>query len=63
MFQQDLAPLGSLTLSALVALLPLQLLDLLQGTITQAMWAPAAVFEITGAIWLLTRGAANPHRA
>ena len=43
MFQQDLAPLGSLTLSALVALLPLATIFVLLGWLrVKAHWAGLA---------------------
>ena len=43
MFQQDLAPLGSLTLSALVALLPLATIFVLLGWLrVKAHWAALA---------------------
>jgi hypothetical protein len=43
--------------SALIAVgLPLQLADVLHGLATQIMYVPVAVFEITVAVWFLTKG-------
>ena len=47
MFQQDLAPLGSLTLSALVALLPLATIFVLLGWLrVKAHWAGLASLAV-----------------
>jgi hypothetical protein len=46
--------------SALVAVgLPLQLARVITGPITQLMWIPVAVFELTVAAWLLVKGVAR----
>ena len=56
-----LAALGVIG-SALIALgLPLQILDLLQGLITQLMWIPVAAFELVVAVWLIVKGVATPQ--
>lgn len=57
-----LAGLGVVA-SAVVALgLPLQLMELLPGLVTQLMWLPVAVFELVLAAWLIVKGAA-PSKA
>lgn len=56
-------PLASLGVAASVLLvvgLPLQLVEVLRGPVTQLMWLPMAVFEIPLALWLLTKGVAAP---
>lgn len=55
-----LAWLGVLASLLLVALLPARLAGFLGGPLTQAMWLPMLVFEVTLAFWLLTKGAAAP---
>jgi len=40
--------------------LPLQVLDVLSGPATYAMWIPMAAFEITFAVWLIVKGVASP---
>lgn len=44
----------------LVVLLPLQIVGVLHGPVTQLMWLPAAAFEIPVGIVLLTRGIVTP---
>jgi len=61
MVPEWLAALGVIG-SALIALgLPLQILDLLQGLITQLMWIPVAAFELVVAVWLIVKGVATPQ--
>lgn len=56
-----LAGLG-VVVSAVVAVgLPLQIAELLTGLITQLMWLPVAVFELTLAVWLIVKGVATPE--
>jgi hypothetical protein len=47
---------------SLVAGLPLPLAGFLRGPVTQLMWVPMLVFEVTLALWLLVRGVALPVR-
>jgi hypothetical protein len=55
-----MAWLGVLASVLLVVLLPAQLAGFLGGVVTQAMWLPMLVFEVTLAVWLLVKGAAAP---
>lgn len=58
MIPVGLAWLGVLG-SALIAIgLPLQMLSLLSSRITQLMWLPIAIFEITVAFWFIIKGVA-----
>ena len=45
-----------------VVVLPLELVGVLRGPITQLVWLPMLVFEVTFALWLLVKGAARPPR-
>lgn len=51
-----LAWLGIASSLLLVAALPLQLIGVLRGTITQLIWIPAAAFEVPLGLWLLIKG-------
>ena len=51
-----LAWLGVLASVLIVMLLPLQLAGFVGGPITQLMWYPMLVFEVTLALWLLIKG-------
>jgi uncharacterized protein DUF4386 len=53
-----LAWVGVVGSALLVVGLPLQLAGFLRGPITQFMWLPVALFELTVAPWLLIRGVA-----
>lgn len=55
-----LAWLGVVGSALLVAGLPFQLAGFLRGAITQLMWIPIALFELTVAVWLLIKGVAAP---
>ncbi len=58
-------PLGWLGVVASVLLavgLPLQLVGVLRGAVTQLMWLPMAAFEIPLAFWLIVKGVAMPAR-
>ena len=56
-----LAWLGVVGSALLVLGLPLQLAGVLRGSISQLMWIPIAVFELTVAVWLLVKGVAAPR--
>jgi hypothetical protein len=60
MIPGPLAGLGVAGSVLLVVGLPLQIVGVLQGPVTQLMWLPAAVFEIALALWLLIKGVVNP---
>ena len=51
-----LARLGLIASVLLVVGLPLQLAGFLSGLVTQLMWLPVAVFELTLGPWLLIKG-------
>ncbi|HEX9347585.1 MAG TPA: DUF4386 domain-containing protein [Gemmatimonadales bacterium] len=55
-----LAALGVIGSAVLVIGLPLQIMDLLPGLVTQLMWIPVAVFEIVVAVWLIVKGVRSP---
>jgi len=55
-----LAWLGVVGSALAVAILPLQLAGLITGPITQLVWIPVALFEITLAFWLIVKGVAAP---
>ena len=55
-----LAWLGIVASVLLVVGLPLQLVEVLDGTIVQVMWLPMAAFEIPLAFWLLIKGVRSP---
>lgn len=56
-----LAWLGVVASAVLVVALPMQLAGVLDSPITELMWLPMAVFEITLALWLLIKGVAMPE--
>jgi hypothetical protein len=51
---------GVLGSALLVVVLPLQLAGFISGAITQLVWIPVALFELTLAPWLLIKGVAAP---
>ena len=51
-----LAWLGLAASILLVVALPLQLVGILEGTISYVVWIPMAVFEVVLAVWLIVRG-------
>ena len=51
-----LAWLGVVASVLLVVGLPLRLVDVLSGSVTQLLWLPMAVFEIPLGFWLMLRG-------
>lgn len=55
-----LAWLGVLASIPLVVALPLQLAGFIEGPVTNFMWIPMAVFEVTLGLWLLIKGVAMP---
>jgi hypothetical protein len=58
-----LAWLGVLASILLVVVLPLQLAGFIQGPVTNFVWLPILVFEVTLALWLLIKGVATqPNR-
>jgi len=57
-----LAWLGVFGSALPVAILPLQLAGFVTGPITQLVWIPVALFEITLAFWLIIKGVAAPVR-
>ena len=63
MIPRSLAWLGLAASLLLVLGLPLQLVDVLRGPVTQLMWIPMAAFEVPLGIWLLVRGVAEPLEA
>jgi hypothetical protein len=63
MIPVSLAKLGIVASVLLVVGLPLQLVGVLRGSITQLMWLPMAAFEIPLAVWLLIKGVAMPARS
>lgn len=58
MIPVGLAWLGVFASILLVVFLPLQLIGVLHGLITQLIWLPMAAFEIPLAFWLLIKGVA-----
>ena len=58
-----IASLGVVASVLVVIGLPLQLGGLLRGTISQAMWWPMLLFEVTVALWFLIKGVAEPRRS
>jgi len=54
-----LAWLGVVGSALLVGGLPLQLAGFLAGLVTQLMWVPVAVFELTLGPWLLIKGVSS----
>ena len=62
MIPVGLAWLGVLG-SALTALvLPMQLTGSIAGAVTNLVWIPVALFEVTLALWLLIKGVAPSAR-
>ncbi len=57
-----LAWLGVLASILVVVLLPLQLVGIAGGLLTQVMWIPMLAFELIFAMWLIVKGAAVPAR-
>ena len=57
-----LAWLGVFASILAVVVLPLELVGVVRGLITQLVWLPMLVFEVTFALWLLIKGAAMPPR-
>jgi hypothetical protein len=57
-----LARLGVFASLLAVVVLPLAAVDAITGVLTQLVWLPMLVFEVTLAIWLIAKGAA-PARA
>jgi hypothetical protein len=57
-----LAWLGVLASILAVVVLPLELVDVLRGPITELMWLPMLAFEVTLALWFIIKGAAMPAR-
>ena len=56
MIPVPLAWLGLVGSALLVVALPLQLAEFLRGPVTQLMWIPVALFELTLGPWLLIKG-------
>ena len=59
MIPAALAWLGFIGSALLVIGLPLEIAAVLHGKVTQLMWAPVAIFEVTVAIWFLAKGVAE----
>ena len=57
-----LAWLGVIASALAVIELPLEMAGYVRGLITQLVWLPVAVFELTVALWLIVKGAAPPRR-
>jgi hypothetical protein len=57
----SLAWLGVFSSVLLVLVLPLQLMGFLTGAISNYVWIPMALFEVTFAFWLLVKGVAAPR--
>jgi Domain of unknown function (DUF4386) len=62
MVPSALAWLGVLSSILVMVVLPLQLVGILHGPITDLMWFPMLAFEVTFALWLLIKGVAMPPR-
>ena len=66
MIPAGLAWLGVIASAFLVVLLPLQIAGYFGGPgawsspVTWAVWLPLLIFELTLAVWLITKGAATP---
>ncbi len=60
MIPVPLAWLGLVGSALLIVGLPLQLAEFLRGPITQLMWIPVALFELTLGPWLLIKGVRTP---
>ena len=57
-----LARLGVFASVLILVILPLELVGIARGLVTQVMWLPALVYELTLAVWLIGKGAAIPAR-
>jgi hypothetical protein len=57
-----LAGLGVIASALAAVIVTLQLAGYAAGTITQIVWLPVAVFEISLALWFLTKGVSAPAR-
>ncbi len=57
-----LAWLGVAASILLALAVPLQLVGILQGTISNVVWIPMAVFEVVLAVWLMVKGVRAPVR-
>ena len=55
-----LAWVGFLGSLLVLVILPLQLVGSAAGLVTDVMWLPLLVFELTFAVWLIAKGAAMP---
>lgn len=55
-----LAALGVIGSLVIAIGLPLQIMELLPGLVTQLMWIPVAAFELVVAVWLIVKGVATP---
>jgi hypothetical protein len=55
-----LAWVGVIASILAVVILPLELVGILRGPITQLVWLPMLVFEVSFALWLLIKGVAMP---
>lgn len=60
MVPAGLAWLGVLASILLVVYLPLQLAGLLRGAVTQYIWLPMLLFEVSLGLWLIVKGVAPP---
>jgi hypothetical protein len=58
-----LAWLGVLASILLVVILPLRLAGFVEGAMTNFVWLPMLVFEVTLAFWLLIKGVATPSES
>jgi hypothetical protein len=63
MIPEWLAALGVIGSAVVMIGLPLQIMELLPGLVTQVMWIPVAVFELVLAVWLIAKGVATPGEA
>ena len=57
-----MAWLGVLPSILVVVCLPLQLIGILRGPITDLMWLPMLAFEVPFGLWLIIKGVAMPPR-
>jgi hypothetical protein len=55
-----LAWVGVVASILVVAVLPLELVGVLRGPITQLVWLPMLAFEVPLGLWLLIKGVAAP---
>jgi len=56
MIPRGLAWLGLLASVLLVIALPLRLVGIITGTMSQIIWIPMALFEIPAGVWLIVKG-------